>query len=417
VSGEALADIHREEGPQLLATLIRYLGGNFTLAEDSLQDAYAVAAATWPRDGVPANPAGWLIVTARRRAIDRLRRERVLADRVRLLEDLVARDRADFVDPPDEAELVADDRLRLIFTCCHPALSLNARVALTLRSLGGLTTPEIARAFLVSEATMAQRVVRAKRKITEARIPYRVPDAEGLVPRLGGVLAVIYLIFNEGYSASEGDRLVRGELCSEAIRLGRLLHGLLPREPEPAGLLALMLLHDSRRATRTDAAGNVIGLPDQDRALWDQGRIAEGLTALERAVAIEPNGAYTLQAAIAAQHATSPSAEATDWTQIAGLYARLSEVTPSLPVDVNHAVAIGFAGDVAHGLRLLARAESAQDAHLYQPLYAARAELLARGGEIEGAREAYRRAIELTPNSVTRRELERRRRAALAPRS
>jgi RNA polymerase sigma-70 factor (ECF subfamily) len=417
VSSEALADIHREEGPQLLATLIRYLGGDFTLAEDSLQDAYAVAAATWPRDGVPANPAGWLIVTARRRAIDRLRRERVLADRVRLLEDLVARDRDDFVEAPDEAEKVADDRLRLIFTCCHPALSLNARVALTLRSLGGLTTPEIARAFLVSESTMAQRIVRAKRKIADARIPYRVPDAEGLVPRLHGVLAVIYLIFNEGYAASEGDRLVRGELCSEAIRLGRLLHGLLASEPEPAGLLALMLLHDSRRATRTDSGGNLVGLPDQNRALWDRGRIAEGLTALERAVALDPDGAYTLQAAIAARHATSSSAEATDWPQIADLYARLERVAPSLPVAVNHAVAVGFAGDVNQGLGLLARAESVPDALLYQPLHAARAELLVRSGDIDRAREAYRRAIELTPNSVTRRELERRRRATFAPRA
>jgi RNA polymerase sigma-70 factor, ECF subfamily len=411
VSSEPLADIHREEGPQLLATLIRYVGGDFTLAEDSLQDAYAVAGAIWPRDGVPANPAGWLIVTARRRAIDRLRRERVLADRVRLLEDLVARDRDDFVDAPDEAEMVADDRLRLIFTCCHPALSLNARVALTLRSLGGLTTPEIARAFLVSEATMAQRVVRAKRKITEARIPYRVPEADGLVPRLGGVLAVIYLIYNEGYAASEGDRLVRGELCSEAIRLGRLLEGLLPNEAEVAGLLALMLLHDSRRATRTDEAGSMIAPPEQDHALWDQGRIAEGLTALKRGVADDANGAYVLQASIAAQHATSVGAADTDWSLIAELYGRLAALSPSLPVEVNRAVAVGFAHGPEQALHLLAAAGSEPDAELYQPFHAARAEFLLRSGDIDGARTAYSRAIELTLNSVTRGELERRRRS------
>jgi RNA polymerase sigma-70 factor, ECF subfamily len=414
VSREALAEIHREEGPQLLATLIRYVGGDFTLAEDSLQDAYAVAAAVWPRDGVPANPAGWLTVTARRRAIDRLRRERMLADRVRLLEELVDRDRADFVEAYDEAELVADDRLRLIFTCCHPALSLNARVALTLRSLGGLTTPEIAHACLVSEATMAQRVVRAKRKITQARLPYRVPDAEGLNERLSGVLAVIYLIYNEGYAASHGDRLVRVELCSEAIRLGRLLEVLLPKEAEVSGLLALMLLHDSRRATRTDEDGSLIALPDQNRALWDQGRIAEGLTALKRGIARNPNGAYVLQASIAAQHATTVGAENTDWPRIVELYARLATLSPSLPVEVNRAVAVGFALGPEPALRVLARAGSEPDADLYQPFHAARAEFLLRSGDMEGARAAYSRAIELTPNSVTRGELERRRRRTMS---
>jgi len=394
----------RSERAAVLATLIRQVG-DFQLAEDALQDALAAAVATWSRDGVPANPGAWLTVAARRAAIDRLRRERGLADRMERLRVLAEREsgRAD-----DEEPAIVDDRLRLIFTCCHPALALEARVALTLRSLGGLTTEEIARAFLVSETTMAQRLVRAKRKIADAHIPYRVPEDEELPERLGGVLGVLYLIFNEGWSASGGDRLVRGELCSEAIRLGRLLHELMPDEPEVAGLLALMLLHDSRREARLDDRGEPVLLGDQDRSLWDRGRIREGERLLEAAVRRRQPGVYQLQAAIAALHATAATPEETDWRQIADLYGALAQRSPSPIIELNRAVAVGRASGPDAGLVVLSPLLGSGELSTYAPLHVAHADLLERSGDAAGAAAAYRRAADCSDNEVTRADLERR---------
>jgi RNA polymerase sigma-70 factor (ECF subfamily) len=397
----------REERAAVLATLIRHVG-DFQLAEDAVQDAFASAVATWPRDGVPANPGAWLTTAARRRAIDRLRRTRSLADRADRLAELARLDAQEHHPEADEASAVADDRLRLIFTCCHPALALPARVALTLRMLGGLTTGEIARAFLVAEPTMGQRLSRAKRKIADAHIPYRVPTDDVLPDRLRGVLMVVYLIFNEGYDASEGDRLVRGELCSEAIRLGRLLARLMPDDAEVWGLLALMLLHDARRAARVDAAGRYVALDEQDRSLWDRGRIREGLRALEQAVPLRRPGPYQLQAAIAALHVQAPSAEEADWQQIARLYGALAHIEPSPVVELNRAVAVAFANGPEEGLALLRPLLEADRLEQYQPLHAAHAELLRRCGDSEAAAAAYARAIELSSNAVERAELERR---------
>jgi len=403
----AIARAFRDERAIVLATLIRQVG-DFQLAEDAVQDAFEAAVTVWRRDGVPANPGAWITTAARRRAIDRLRRNRSVADRAERLAELTRLDAQHEEPSMDDESTIVDDRLRLVFTCCHPALEMPARVALTLRALGGMTTGEIARAFLVAEPTMGKRIVRAKRKIADARIPYRVPADEELPDRLRGVLRVVYLIFNEGYAATEGDRLVRDELCDEAIRLGELLSRLMPDDAEVWGLLALMLLHDARRAARVDPSGQYVALDAQDRSLWDQDRIREGLAKLERAVRLRRPGEYQLQAAITALQIQAPDAEATDWAQIAELYGALGRLNPSPVVELNRAVAVGLAAGPAAGLELLEPLLGDPALERYQPLYAAHAELLSRGGDAEGAARAYERAIALSANAVERAELERR---------
>jgi len=403
----AVAGAFRDERAIVLAALIRQVG-DFQLAEDAVQDAFEAAVTVWRRDGVPANPGAWITTAARRRAIDRLRRNRSVADRAERLAELKRLDAQHMEPPMDDESTIVDDRLRLVFTCCHPALEMPARVALTLRALGGMTTGEIARAFLVAEPTMGKRIVRAKRKIADAHIPYRVPADEELPDRLRGVLRVVYLIFNEGYAATEGDRLVREELCNEAIRLGELLCRLMPDDPEVWGLLALMLLHDARRAARVDPSGRYVALDAQDRSLWDQDRIREGLAKLERAVRLRSPGEYQLQAAITALQIQAPDAEATDWAQIAELYGALGRLNPSPVVELNRAVAVGLAAGPAAGLELLEPLLGDPALERYQPLYAAHAELLSRGGDAEGAARAYERAIALSANAVERAELERR---------
>ncbi|MEN3280941.1 MAG: polymerase sigma-70 factor, subfamily [Solirubrobacteraceae bacterium] len=403
----AVARAFRDERAIVLATLIRQVG-DFQLAEDAVQDAFEAAVAVWRRDGVPDNPGAWITTAARRRAIDRLRRNRSVADRAERLAELTRLDAQHEEPSMDDESTIVDDRLRLVFTCCHPALEMPARVALTLRALGGMTTGEIARAFLVAEPTMGKRIVRAKRKIADARIPYRVPGDEELPDRLRGVLRVAYLIFNEGYAATEGDRLVREELCDEAIRLGELLCRLMPDDAEVFGLSALMLLHDARRAARVDPSGRYVALDEQDRSLWDQERIGEGLAKLERAVRLRRPGEYQLQAAITALQIQAPDAEATDWAQIAELYGALATLNPSPVVELNRAVAVGLASGPAAGLDLLAPLLADPTLDRYQPLHAAHAELLSRGGDAEGAARAYERAIALSANAVERAELERR---------
>jgi RNA polymerase sigma-70 factor (ECF subfamily) len=403
----AVDSAFRDERAIVLATLIRQVG-DFQLAEDAVQDAFEAAVTVWRRDGVPANPGAWITTAARRRAIDRLRRNRSVADRAERLAELMRLDAQHEEASMDDESAIVDDRLRLVFTCCHPALEMPARVALTLRALGGMTTGEIARAFLVAEPTMGKRIVRAKRKIADARIPYRVPGDEELPDRLRGVLRVVYLIFNEGYAATEGDRLVRDELCDEAIRLGRLLARLMPDDAEVWGLLALMLLHDARRDARVDAGGRYVALDRQDRALWDRARMADGLDKLERAVRLRRPGEYQLQAAITALQVQAPDAESTDWDQIAELYGALVRLNPSPVVELNRAVAVGLASGPAAGLEVLEPLLGDPALERYQPLYAAHAELLGRAGDADGARRAYERAIALSANAVERAELERR---------
>jgi RNA polymerase sigma-70 factor, ECF subfamily len=404
----AVARAFRDERATVLATLIRQ-AGDFQLAEDAVQDAFEAAVTAWRRDGIPANPGAWITTAARRRAIDRLRRDRSVADRAERLAELTRLEAQDEEElSMDDQSSIVDDRLRLIFTCCHPALEMPARVALTLRTLGGMTTGEIARAFLVAEPTMGKRIVRAKRKIADAHIPYRVPADDELADRLRGVLRVVYLIFNEGYAATEGDQLVRGELCEEAIRLGELLCGLMPDDAEVWGLSALMLLHDARRAARVDPSGRYVALDEQDRSLWDRGRIGEGLARLERAVRLRRPGEYQLQAAITALQIQAPDADATDWAQIAELFGALVRLNPSPVIELNRAVAVGLAEGPAAGLALVEPLLGDSTLEHYQPLHAAHAELLSRAGDAAGAARAYERAIALTANAVELAELKRR---------
>jgi len=442
----ALAELtFRAESGRVLATLIRLLGGDFDAAEEALADAFVIALETWPRDGVPGNPAAWLTVSARNRALDRLRRAKRQADKLAELESALSPGSLETTMRVGSETRLADDRLRLIFTCCHPALPLESRVALTLRTLGGLSTPEIARAFLVPEATLAQRLVRAKRKIREAAIPYRVPPDEAIPERLDGVLATLYLVFNEGYAASDGDALVRADLCREAIRLARLVAELMPDRTEPLGLLALLLLQDSRRAARTADDGSLVLLEDQDRGRWDRGEIAEGTALVQRGWAMiagresagrvetagtpagrppgrtpaggDPGpaardeggpGTYLLQASIAAQHARTVTGGPPDWAAIASLYALLAVVAPSPVVELNRAVAVAEADGPEAGLEIVERVVASGSLDEYHLLHATRADMLRRLGRNGEARAAYLRAASLCGNETERAFLERR---------
>jgi RNA polymerase sigma-70 factor, ECF subfamily len=400
---EAVEAVYRTESRRVLATLIRLLG-DFDLAEEALHEAFAAAVERWPRDGLPANPRAWLVSAGRFKAIDSLRR-RARFDA--LIEGTSQADAA-IEDPVTwEGEDVEDDRLRLIFTCCHPALPPDAQVALTLREVCGLTTEEIAHAFLTPAPTLAQRIVRAKAKIRDARIPYQVPTHAELPDRLDAVLRVVYLVFNEGYAASTGASLTRHDLSGEAIRLGRLLVDLLP-EPEAVGLLALMLLHDSRRAARTSPAGDLVLLDDQDRSLWNRAQITEGVALVERALASRRFGPYTLQAAIAAVHAQAPTAVATDWAQIVALYDLLVRADPSPVVELNRAVAVAMRDGPLAGLTLIDAILARGELGDYHLVHSARADLCRRLGRTVDARAAYQRALGLTRQAPVRRFLERR---------
>ncbi len=392
----------REERGRILASLIRLLG-DFDRAEEAMQDAFAIAAETWPRQGIPASPRAWIVGIARHKALDRLRRERIFAAKAPLL-----REEETVGSAADAADELPDDRLRLVFTCCHPALALEAQIALTLHTLGGLTTEELARAFLVPVPTMAQRLVRAKRKIRDAAIPYRIPARDELPERIDGVLATLYLIFNEGYAASSGEALVRRDLSAEAIRLARVLAELLPEELEPRGLLALMLLADARREARVDRNADLVLLEDQDRSKWDRAEIEEGLALVPSALTGRPPGPYALEAAIAALHARAPRAADTDWRQIAAIYAVLESVRPSPVVALNRAVAVAMEEGPQAGLSLVGEIERSGALDGYYLLPAAKADLLRRLGRHAEAATAYRKALELVSTAPERRFLARR---------
>jgi RNA polymerase sigma-70 factor (ECF subfamily) len=392
----------------VLATLIRILG-DFDLAEDALQDAFTAALETWSKDAVPASPGAWLTTTARRKAIDRLRHLRIAeAKRSELALSLRLDQEAHGAQDELEVSPISDDQLRLIFTCCHPALSLEAQIALTLRAVGGLSIAEIARAFLVTEATIAQRVARAKQKITRARIPYEIPDRASLAPRLHAVLTVLYLVFNEGYLASSHGQLVRGDFIDDALRLARSLSALLSDEPEPMGLLALMLLHDSRREARVGHEGDLVLLEDQDRTKWKRPQIEEGVRLVEQALRMRRPGPYQIQGAIAAVHAEAPTAADTDWRQIAVLYEQLLRYERTPVIELNRAVAISFAVSPIEGLSLLEDIERTGALEQYAPFHLARADMFRRLGHGDGARECYRRALPVTQNEHVRRFIEQR---------
>ena len=402
----ALDRLYREEFGRILATLIRLLG-DFDIAEDAAQEAFAAALEQWPRDGVPHEPRAWIVSTARHKAIDRLRRDGAFNQkRDEILRHITQQATAQSESLDDST--VPDERLRLIFTCCHPALAPEVQVALSLRTLCGLTTDEIARAFLVPSSTIAQRIVRAKRKIRSARIPYEVPPSEALAERLEAVMAVVYLVFNEGYTVSRGDTLVRGDLCAEAIRLGRMLCELLPQNAEVHGLLALMLLHDARRSARVDNGGDLVLLEDQDRSLWNREQMREGLAVVEGVLRSGPVGPYAVQAAIAAVHARAASPAETDWHDIAALYAYLMRLRPSPVIELNHAVAVAMADGPEHGLWLIDSIYARGELSDYHLLWAARADLLRRLERWHEAATSYREALALAKTEPERRFLARR---------
>lgn len=395
----AAESVFREESGRIIAGLIR-ICGSFDRAEEAMQESFAAALASWPIKGIPANPAGWIMTAAHRKLIDAARRERTRLEKQDSLKyETQIAGSASYAQTEEAFMDFPDDRLRLIFTCCHPALNVEAQVALTLRTLGGLSTPEIAKSFLLPEPTLAQRLVRAKRKIQEARIPYEVPPQDRLPERLASVQAVIYLIFNEGYAASSGTELVRNELCAEAIRLGRVLCELLPREAENTGLLALMLLQHSRRDARV-LNGELVTLEEQDRSLWDRGAISEGLMLVEKALSLGPAGPYQLQAAVAALHAETANSDDTDWPQIAALYEKLLEMNPSPVIALNHAVAVAMNGRLEAGLNRIEALGRSRQLDRYYLFHAARADLLRRLNQNSDAAAAYQKAAALATNRV-----------------